>query len=163
MKSTWSWPVHGEMMVFPRPDYGTNSSHWKIFCNDCQSQSVCFAKIRLWSSWAQFYVWHLFIGHQLGLKQLILIYAKWQDCFLITDGLWLVSWLSMCSILFLCHFSLLHNLIYGHVWLVSLHVWIEWALTNICAASNKPFSLSYENSPHQNPYEISIFNPNYSF
>ena len=29
-RSTWSWPVYGEMMFFPLPDYGPNSAHWNI-------------------------------------------------------------------------------------------------------------------------------------
>src|SRR4029434_10301284 len=29
-RSTWSWPVYGEMMFFPLPDYGPNSSHWNL-------------------------------------------------------------------------------------------------------------------------------------
>uniref|UniRef100_A0A673GK32 Neuronal acetylcholine receptor subunit beta-2-like n=1 Tax=Sinocyclocheilus rhinocerous TaxID=307959 RepID=A0A673GK32_9TELE len=48
---------------------------------------------------------HLFIGHQLGLNQLILISTdKGQDCFLITDRFQLVSWLSMpfCTSLSSC-------------------------------------------------------------
>src|SRR4029434_3242361 len=29
-RSTWSWPVYGEIMFFPLPDYGPNSAHWNI-------------------------------------------------------------------------------------------------------------------------------------
>lgn len=71
--------------------------------------SLCFAAIRLQQSLERSLVLYimkcplcgtlvmtqLFIGHQLGLNQLIIISTKWQDCFLITDRFQLMSWLSM--------------------------------------------------------------------
>ena len=100
--------------------------------------SVCFATIRLQRSFASslllpimrcpmcdtLLMRNLFIGHQLGLNQLILI-CRGQDCFLNTDRFQLVSWLSMpfCTSFSACvqylfpvsfHF-ITYNLIYGHI------------------------------------------------
>ena len=121
-RSTWSWPVYSEMMFFPLPDYGPNSAHLNIqkFRNVSEPMpSVCFATIRLRRSWESslllpimrcflcdtLVIWHLFIGHQLGLNQLIFICTdKGPDCFLITDRFQLLSWLSVpfCTSLSSC-------------------------------------------------------------
>ena len=87
--------------------------------------SVCFATIRLRRYWARslllpimrcplcdtLVMRNLFICHQLGLNQLILI-CRGQDCFLNTDRFQLVSWLSMpfCNSFSACvqYFTLLH-------------------------------------------------------
>ena len=113
-------------MFFPLPDYGANSANWNIqkfrnasvtngismFCNkkvvkvlhrSCEGSLLlpimrCFLCDTL-------VMRHLFIGHQLGLNQLILICTdKGPDCFLITDRFQLLSWLSMpfCTSLSSC-------------------------------------------------------------
>ncbi len=137
--STWSWPVYGETMFFPLPDYGPNSAHLNIqkyrnpsatnaismFCNNKVAKVL--RDLFAFTHHEMFLVWHVgnetpFYRHQLGLNQLILISTdKGQDCFLITDRFQLVSWLSMpfCTSLSSCvqYFSpvsfyfITHNLI----------------------------------------------------
>ncbi len=118
--------------------------------------SVSFATIRLRRSWESslllpimkcflcdtLVMRHLFLGHQLGLNQLILISTdKGQDCFLITYRFQLVSWLSMpfCTSLSSCvqyffpmsfHF-ITQNLISELICFAFLYVWITWIVTSI--------------------------------
>ena len=85
--------------------------------------SVCFATIRLQRSWERslllpimicflcdtLVMRHLFIGHQLGLNQLILICTdKGPDCFLITDRFQLFAppFLHVFNTFPICAFSL---------------------------------------------------------
>ncbi len=90
-RSTWPWPVYGEMMFFPLLDYGPNSTHWNIqkyrnpsvtnaismFCNNNVAKVLrklfAFTRHEMFLVWHVGVMWLLFIGHQLRLNQIILI------------------------------------------------------------------------------------------
>lgn len=100
------------MMFFLLLDYDPGSAHWNVekFRNPSVNNvisSFCNIKVAkvlrelvAFTYHEMFLMWHLdtlvlrrlFIGHQLGLNQLIFIFTdKGQDCFLITDRFQLVS------------------------------------------------------------------------
>ncbi len=70
-RSTWSWPVYGEIMFFPLPVYGPNSAHWNIqkyrnpsvsyaismFCNNKVSKVL--RKLFAFTHHEMFLVWHV--------------------------------------------------------------------------------------------------------
>ena len=101
-------------------------------------QSVCFATIRLQSSWESSLLLPImggFLCNTLEMRRLFIGYHLF---------IWFqfVSWLSMpfCNSLsssvqyfFPLSFQIIsHYLIYRHLWLdFFLHVWITWAVTNI--------------------------------
>jgi len=81
---------------------------------------------------------HLFIGHQFGLNQLILICTdKGQDGFLITDCLAFPClsaphFLPVFITFPLCHLTLLHITYFMDIYgLISLHVQTAWVVSNI--------------------------------
>ena len=119
--------------------------------------SVCFSTISLRRSWDSslllpimkcflsdtLVMRNLFIGHQLGLIQLILICTnRGQDCFLNTDRFQLVYWLPMpfytpfsscVQYLFPLSFHFItHNFCHGHTCFdFCIYVWITWVVTDI--------------------------------
>ena len=117
-RSTWSWPVYGEMMFFPLPDYGPNSAHWNIqkfrnasvtnaismFCNNKVAKVL--RELFAFTHHEMFLVWHLgnetpFYRPSVGI---LICTDKGPDCFLITDRFQQFSWLSMpfCTSLSSC-------------------------------------------------------------
>ena len=109
-KEHWSRQIYGEIIVLPLPYYGPKSAHWTIQklrmvpitnaiivleqlgCEGLET-ALCFSwDVSCVTPWQ----WDLFVGHHLGLNQLLLMSTdRGLDCFLITVSFQQLSWLSM--------------------------------------------------------------------
>lgn len=124
---------------FPLPHYNLNSAHWNfqcftnfsvinvisISCNNMVSKVLRDLIGSIHHRHGTLAMRHVFIVHQLELNQLIFIWNKRHDCFVITDTLQLVSWLfaplfRLLSNTFFPVSSLIfpRNLVSGHLWFI---------------------------------------------